>query len=79
MENNAIIKGTLQEVLGIMDARAYVMIFAFSDDNKSVGEQQGQVMRVLCNKDFMGVYGMYDVVGINVGISVVSILIQKEA
>ena len=78
MENNAIIKGTLLEVLGIMDARAYVMIFAF-DDNKNVCEQQGQVMRVLCNKDFMGVYGMYDVVGINVGISVVSILIQKEA
>ena len=76
MENNAIIRFRIKDLLNILDARAYVSIFTGIGDDplkKSV-----YVYELLADTDFMKSYGAYNVSGL-VCFSISSnILITKE-
>lgn len=76
MKNNAIINTRLEELLNVMDARAYVDIF------EQVGEYQellrsNKIYNLISNQEFIGKYGACKVIGLNVTLAVTSILIEE--
>lgn len=71
-KNNAHIKGSLLDILNILDARLNVNIWRGEKD--CIAYQR--VMNILTDKNFMKAFGSYDVVGITTGINT-NILIKK--
>ena len=76
MENNAIIRFRLKDLLNILDARAYVSIFTGIGDDAI--RESVNVYELLADSDFLKTYGDYNVSGL-VCFSISSnILITKE-
>ena len=76
MKNNTIINTRLEDLLNVMDARAYVDIF------EQVGEYQellrsNKIYNLISNQEFIGKYGAYKVIGLSVTLAVTSILIEE--
>lgn len=75
MKNNATIRGNLQDLLGILDARATVTLFEDSPEGGTL-IKQAKVYEILANDDLMNIYKTCDVVGLNFGL-VTSILVSN--
>ena len=75
MKNNATIRGNLQDLLGILDARATVTLFEDTPEGSTL-IKQAKVYEILANDDLMNIYKTCDVVGLNFGL-VTNILVSN--
>ena len=77
MENNAIINTRLEQLLNVMDARAYVNIFnkELSKDERLIRSEK--LYRLIADDEFLSQFGSFKVVGLSVTLGVISILIEE--
>lgn len=77
MNNNAHINARLEELLGVMDARAYVNIFRQLKDDKEEILRSNKLYKLISDDSFISKYGDYKVIGLTVTFGAVSILIEE--
>lgn len=73
MENNATIKATLGDLLGILDAK--VMFNIFTDEKTSIKYDYGY--SILADRDFLKDYGRRNVIGIIANLGTTNILLEE--
>lgn len=79
MKNNAHINATLEAVLGVMDARAYVNIFRQLKDGKEELLRSNKIYNIISDQEFFGAYNVCEakVIGLSVTFGATSILIEE--
>lgn len=79
MENNAIISTTLETLLGVMDARAHVIIFRQLKDGKQELLRSNKIYNIISDQEFFGAHNVCNakVIGLTVTLGAVSILIKE--
>ena len=77
MENNAIINTRLEELLGVMDPRAYVNIFKKTEDGKDELLRSTNLFRLLADDEFIGKYGSYKIIGLTIVLLHTNLLIKE--
>ena len=77
MNNNAIITTTLEDLLNIMDARAYITIYIKSEKGE-LAQGSMKVYELLTRYELMEKWGRCHVVGLSTFGNCASILIKSE-
>lgn len=77
MKNNAHINATLEAVLGVMDARADVIIYKNINDSKDTPLITDKIYKLISDPEFIGKYGNYHVIGLTVFTSITALLIEE--
>lgn len=77
MKNNAVINARVEEILKVIDARAYTIIYLRDKDGKESLLYSGYLYDALANKSFIDTYGAYKLVGMSIIVSSVTLLIEE--
>lgn len=77
MKNNAHINATLEALLGVMDARAYVNIFRQLKDGKEELLRSNKLYNLLADYEFIDKYGEYKVIGLTIVLGNKCLLIKE--
>jgi hypothetical protein len=79
MGNNAVINSTLEELLGVMDARANVNIFRQLKDGKQELLRSNKIYNIISDQEFFRAHNVCEakVIGLLVSFGFASILIEE--
>ena len=77
MNNNAIITTTLEDLLNIMDARAYISLFVKEDDVDKCTGPTIRVYELLTDSEKMSKWGAYRVISLSTFNNVAGVLIKE--